>query len=105
MLYFCLKKKYNKSKRVIHLSLCFCPIWEYQGLFYYTYNARLSKMSIDYAWSGCIIQSKPSKLPDKWNQYCKNHDDFMASRKLSLLIRTQLVDDFALGVKNLPRNP
>jgi len=29
----------------------------------------------------------------------------MANKKSSLIIRNQLVDAFALGVKNLPRNP
>ncbi len=103
--YFCLKTKHNKSKPFIHLSLCLCPIWEYQCLFLDTYNARLSKLSIDYAWSGCIIQSKPSKLPDEWNKYCNNHEYFMVNRKLSLTIRNQPIDAFALGVKNLPINP
>ena len=102
MFYFCLKKRFQTSEPV--LLLCLCPIWEYQRLFLDSYNSRLSKMSIDYAWSGCIYQSKPSKLPNEWSYYCNNHEEFNATRKLNLLICTEPVDAFALGVKNLQRN-
>ena len=68
-----------------------------------TFNARLSKMSTDYAWSGCIIQAKPSNLPKEWVEYSENHEDFTAYRKVMLLRHNQPVDAFALGIKSLPR--
>ena len=74
------------------------------GLFLDTYNARLSTISIDYAWSGCIVKSKPSNLPKEWMTYSENHQHFTAYRKIMLLRHTQPIDAFALGVKNLPRN-
>ena len=69
-----------------------------------TYNARLSKISIDYAWSGCIVKSKPSNLPQEWMSYWENHQNFTTYRKISLLRHTKPIDAFALGVKNLPKN-
>ena len=101
----------SKEKNIINLNLlyifhsAFVRFGNIKVFFWDTYNAPLSKMSIDYAWSGCIIQSKPNKLPDEWNQYCKNHEHFMANRKSSLLIRNQPEDAFAFGFKNLQRSP
>ncbi len=100
--YFCLEKRTFELEPF--LKLCICPIWEYQGLFLDTYNARLSKISIDYAWSGCIVKSKPSNLPKEWMSYCENHQNFIAYRKIMLLRHTKPIDAFALGVKNLPNN-
>ena len=101
--YFSLEKRTHETEPF--LSLCLCPIWEYQGLFLDTFNARLSKMSIDYDWSGCIIKSQPSNLPKEWMKYSKKHENFTAYRKVIMLLRhTQPVDAFALGVKSLPRN-
>ena len=100
--YFCLEKRTFEFEPF--LKLCICPIWEYQGLFLDTYNARLSKISIDYAWSGCIVKSKPSNLPKEWMTYCENHQNFIAYRKIMLLRHTEPIDAFALGVKNLPNN-
>ena len=100
--YFSLEKRTNETEPF--LLLCLCPIWEYQSLFLDTYNARLSKISIDYAWSGCIIKSKPSNLPKEWNVYSLNHQNFTSYRKVMLLRHTKPEDAFALGVKSLPRN-
>jgi hypothetical protein len=100
--YFCLEKRTFEFEPF--LKLCICPIWEYQGLFLDTYNARLSTISIDYAWSGCIVKSKPSNLPKEWMTYCENHQNFIAYRKIMLLRHTEPIDAFALGVKNLPNN-
>ena len=100
--YFCLEKRTHGTEPF--LTLCICPIWEYQGLFLDTYNARLSTISIDYAWSGCIVKSKPSNLPHEWMSYWENHQNFTTYRKINLLRHTKPIDAFALGVKNLPNN-
>ena len=71
--------------------------------FFYAYNARISKLSIDYAWSGCIVKSKPNNLPQEWTNYSENHETFSANRKIILLRHTQPVDAFALGVESLPK--
>ena len=101
-IYLIFVSKTHQTK--LFLSLCLCPIWEYHGLLFDTYNARLIKLSIDYAWSGCIIKSKPSNLPKEWMKYSENHEKFTAYRNVMLLRHTQQVDAFALGVKSLPRN-
>jgi len=69
-----------------------------------TFIVRISKRSIDYAWSGCIVKSKPSSLPHEWMKYSENHENFNAYRKVILLRHTQPVDAFSLGVESLPRN-
>ena len=86
------------------LSLCFCPIWEYQGLFLDTFNARQNKLSIDYAWSGSLFQMKPSKLPKQWKIYTENHQRFMTGRKGMLLCHLNPENAFSLGVKSIQRN-
>jgi hypothetical protein len=69
-----------------------------------TYKTRISKLSIDYAWSGCISKPKPSNLPQEWTKYSETHEIFYTTRKILLLRQTQSVDAFALGVKSLPTN-
>jgi hypothetical protein len=61
-------------------------------------------MCINYAWSGCIFKSKPSKLSKEWMKYSENNENFTAYRKAVLLRHTKLVDAFDLGVRSLPRN-
>ena len=93
----------NRSNRTISFTLLMSDLG-IPGSFFDTLNARLSKMSIDYAWSGCIIKSKPSNLPKEWVKYSENHESFTAYRKVMLLRHTQPVEAFALGAKSLPRN-
>jgi hypothetical protein len=69
-----------------------------------TYNDRVSKISINYAWSGCIIKSEPSNMPQGWTKFFLNHEYFTSYRKVMLLRHNKPVDAFALGVKSLPRN-
>ena len=69
----------------------------------HTYNAGISKLSIDSARGGCIVKSKPSNLPQEWMKYSENHEIFSANRKIMLLRYTQRVDAFALGVKSLQK--
>ena len=98
-----LSREKNPSNRTISFTLFMFDLG-IPGSFLDTFNARLSKMSIDYACSGWIIQSKPSNLHMEWVKYSENHANFKAYRKLMLLRHTQPVDAFALWIKSLPRN-
>jgi hypothetical protein len=69
-----------------------------------TNSARISKLSIDYAWSECIVNSKPSNLPQDWMKHSENHEIVFANREIMLLRHTKPVDAFAPGVKSLPKN-
>ena len=100
---FCLLRR-NYVGDEPFLSLCLCPIWEYQGLFLDTFNARHNKLSIDFAWSGSIFQRKPSKLPASWRIYSENHQRFVPSRKVLLLSPIEPENSFSLGVKCLDKN-
>ncbi len=86
------------------LSLCLCPIWEYQMLFLDTFNARNNQLSVDYAWSGTIIQMTPSNLPSEWRNYVVNHTNFATFRKVYLLTQVEPIDAFSRALESLPRN-
>jgi hypothetical protein len=55
-----------------------------QRFFFNTYNARISKLSIDYAWSGCIFKSKPGILPQEQTKYSEKREIFSANREIML---------------------
>ena len=101
--YFCLPSRFFSLEP--SLSLCLCPIWEYQGLFLDTYNARHNCLSIDYAWSGSLIQIRLSKLPLKWKEYLENHERFVSYKRVQLLYKIVTEDAFSIAIKNIERNP
>lgn len=101
--YFCLgRRSFVKIEPI--LELCLCPIWEYQVLFLDTFNARMNKLPLDYAWSGSIFQMKPSKVPPAWNIFLDSHKRFVTARKALLLRPIVPENAFSLGVKSLHSN-
>ena len=98
-----LSRKKNPSNRAISFTLLMSDLG-IPRFFLDTFIARLSKMFVDYAWSGYVIKSKPSNLPKEWVKYSENHENLTVYRKVMLLRHTQPVDAFALGFKSLQRN-